>query len=1388
MRTGAGTGRRFGSRLPQRLNFGICLGGAMLVTLLACPAGAGDPSDAVVVPATERALQSTLRGSHRRLPDCVEGSDRRAARADGCDDWLRWKRKQEAQRPRPGNRHSGRPAEPPDVPSLPAPPDASQSWLDRARSATFAAAERLLGWIVDGQANAATVGPITGALTTWTADDLLAPPDQPPGLGVQVFGKYDSASQIYYLALKAPDGEVIGFRTTLWLDTDRDRATGYLGADYGIQVYSDLKPYLYEGTSLDYLGAIDSYALSTDRRLLELAVPAAALGLTSAQSIDLFGNIADDPIDSTSPSTSEWLYFPTVWDSGRYELPGTPTVYPERTDPSKRVGMVFCEASQARFWASDAGNQTDTQRKAYSQLYMALQHQVMMAGIPFDLLPVSALRDVASIVDYDALVLPYCANVATDDLDAIARTLYQGVYHYHIGLITADDLLTNDASGAAFSGDAYARMAQLTGLTREGGGGPATSVEVFAANASHPAVRGYSNGETILEMPGFYWSHYEPLDGQTAIPLANQAIDVTTTLPAVWATETGGRNVHFSSVELMGNTNLAWQALQWVLYGDAMPVGLKMGRGSALFAARADMDQSMIRAAEGDAEPADGVVNVDEPLLDLIQQWKTAYNFVGSYYINVGDAPEEGEWTDWDYSGPLFADYVALGSEIGTHSLTHPDDTNLYDAVEHPGGYSPAMGGLSWEDWLSREFGDSMGTILGNVSQYSPTRTNWEERLSRGGAVPGMPESLEAAATILRQGDLDYLTGGYSGVGAGFPGAIGYLIPPGAELSAPLPSEAATRVYFSPTLYFDFTLIEWGLPTGQLSTVPESDTGSALTQTPIPATCSASYPVCAESVWPDQYLETLDHSSQPVVVWPWHDYGPTISSACTTQTLPGTHCYSLDMYENLLSAARNTGAELVTLMDAADRIASLKDASLVVEDADGDQVSVTATPPVGGSLGKFALQVWPTGRQIVSSVDDWYAYGDDKVYLPADGGSFTARLGTSRAAVTHISRLPMRAELRSLSGDGSSLSFALSGEGVVEVLTQRDAASYGISVDGVTATPRACADAAPNCVALSFDGFGVHTGTVTMATPAASLSVTGLSFGALAVGTTSVPQPVVVTSSGVGQLRISGVSVDGAFSATHDCADPLAPGSSCTIEVSFEPTTAGVQPGRLLVQTNAAATPVLEVSLAGEGTAAPIASVSPSGLAFSDQAVGTTSGAQTLTLSNAGSAALELTAIEVTGDFAQANACPSVLDVGASCSIDVTFAPTETGNRSGRIELATNDPERALLTVTLEGAGVGAPAAPGSPTVSCSRYLLLFDVCQVRWEDRSSDEQGFRVQYAKDSDYTRSLRTVTEGANATSTTVYGLSWWTRYWFRARSYNAFGASAYVTASPSPVRTP
>src|SRR5207248_2482270 len=141
------------------------------------------------------------------------------------------------------------------------------------------------------------------------------------------------------------------------------------------------------------------------------------------------------------------------------------------------------------------------------------------------------------------------------------------------------------------------------------------------------------------------------------------------------------------------------------------------------------------------------------------------------------------------------------------------------------------------------------------------------------------------------------------------------------------------------------------------------------------------------------------------------------------------------------------------------------------------------------------------------------------------------------------------------------------------------------------------------------------------AAPSASLSPSSLTFASRQVGTTSAAQSVTLTNSGTAPLTIGSVAIAGTnsgdYAQTNDCPTgpaTLAASATCTITVSFTPLAAGSRNANISVSDDAAGSPH-SVGLSGTGTA-PAVSFSPASLSFGSQLVGTTSAAQSVTLTN----------------------------------------------------------------------------------------------------------------------------------------------------------------------------
>lgn len=229
---------------------------------------------------------------------------------------------------------------------------------------------------------------------------------------------------------------------------------------------------------------------------------------------------------------------------------------------------------------------------------------------------------------------------------------------------------------------------------------------------------------------------------------------------------------------------------------------------------------------------------------------------------------------------------------------------------------------------------------------------------------------------------------------------------------------------------------------------------------------------------------------------------------------------------------------------------------------------------------------------------------------------------------------------------------------------------------------------------------GIHPVPVPKPVPAVTVVPATLAFGSENIGTTSAPQDITLTNFGGALLDIASVLASKDFIYSDTCPAALPGGSNCTIAVSYKPTVPGARTGTLTITDNAF-TGTQSVALSGTGTA-PVAGIAPTSVTFQSQLVHTTSGRQFVVLSNTGTGALSFsgTGISTSGDFAQTNNCGTAVLPATSCQITVTFTPTATGSRTGKINVTDN---AGTQTVSLSGTGASA-----APTVTASPESLVF--------------------------------------------------------------------------------
>jgi len=129
---------------------------------------------------------------------------------------------------------------------------------------------------------------------------------------------------------------------------------------------------------------------------------------------------------------------------------------------------------------------------------------------------------------------------------------------------------------------------------------------------------------------------------------------------------------------------------------------------------------------------------------------------------------------------------------------------------------------------------------------------------------------------------------------------------------------------------------------------------------------------------------------------------------------------------------------------------------------------------------------------------------------------------------------------------------------------------------------------------------------------------------------------------------------------------------------------------------------VWQIPMWSSGTELTTVYVDRSSLSFSSQAIGTASPVQTITLKNEGGIALAISSITVDAPFSETDNCAgSALNAGASCTLQVSFAPDDVGDVAGELAIFANV-SGGRIGIAL--AGTGSPAGP----ISLSPGLLDF--------------------------------------------------------------------------------
>ncbi|SHN30504.1 choice-of-anchor D domain-containing protein [Rhizobacter sp. OV335] len=209
------------------------------------------------------------------------------------------------------------------------------------------------------------------------------------------------------------------------------------------------------------------------------------------------------------------------------------------------------------------------------------------------------------------------------------------------------------------------------------------------------------------------------------------------------------------------------------------------------------------------------------------------------------------------------------------------------------------------------------------------------------------------------------------------------------------------------------------------------------------------------------------------------------------------------------------------------------------------------------------------------------------------------------------------------------------------------------------------------------------------AQPGLALDAIVLDLGAQGLATTGAARTATVTNNGQADLKISKVSASGTNAADivlgGTCAAAtVVPAATCTVTVALKPSALGPRSASVEIASNApGGTASLSVGGVGIAIASPELTLSQPAIGFGQVSMGTSSVPRTVTVSNTGSAALQIASIVSSStEFKATHDCAASLAPGIGCTLTVTYAPA-TDNAAETVTITSNafsSPNSVVLT------------------------------------------------------------------------------------------------------------
>src|SRR5271163_2705893 len=388
--------------------------------------------------------------------------------------------------------------------------------------------------------------------------------------------------------------------------------------------------------------------------------------------------------------------------------------------------------------------------------------------------------------------------------------------------------------------------------------------------------------------------------------------------------------------------------------------------------------------------------------------------------------------------------------------------------------------------------------------------------------------------------------------------------------------------------------------------------------------------------------------------------------------------------------------QTITLTNSANTSTTI---SAVSSSGTGFTVTGIATPMTlaANQSASFTVQFAPTttgsatGSILITSTAN-----DPTVAIPLSGTGVQGNLTSNPASINFGSLLV---------GASGSVNVTLTNSGTASVaISQGSSSGTGYSITGLSSPSTLTAGQSTSFTAkFSPTAAGNATGSIsivsnapgsplvialsgsgTASQPQLTISPASVAFGSVSVGS-SGSQTVTLTNAGNATLTVTQASPSGTGFSMSGASMPMTinAGGSASFSTIFAPTATGAASGSISIVSNAPGSPAT-IALTGTGIQGQVGAT-PSSVSFGSVAVGS-SGSQTITLTNSGTASVTISAATASGTGLSISGLspPLTLGAGLSTTFSAQFAPTSAGSASGSISIVSNAPN-SPLTIALSG-------------------------------------------------------------------------------------------------------